>query len=173
MKSTLIGLILITTLITSCSKSKHSNNNSSTSVNISVNIDGNPVTFDTLASAIVDNQAGAYVLNITGYQSTAGSSNSISISILNTTQAIGIGEYTDSTSNAAYTLTFTYTQQPTTANVIYGSGTIPYFTTVTVTSINSTSIQGTFSGTETIISGAGSPATHTFTDGKFNLNISQ
>jgi hypothetical protein len=169
MKATLSTAILSAILMVSCAKSDHGVNPYFTGI-ISAYIDGNLVTFNNLASAVVINQNGNYSFNLAGYSSAAGS-NRIACSIASKTRAIGVDVYNDSITNNNYTLSFGYQEQPN--NVSYASGTNPYYASVAISSVSSTEVKGTFSGTVATLNGSGSPIIHAFTNGKFDMPLNR
>jgi hypothetical protein len=169
MKKIVLSLILIIILITSCSKSKP--NNYVPLGTISANIDGVPITFS--VNAIADTSTtffafGQYSYNIyiNGFQDQTGTSNKLTVWLTNVPAApIGIGTYPN---NPIYCYFF-YTKVP---FVYQNNGFAPYISTVTITSIDSTSIQGIFSGQVIITEDSTSenpPLSYNITNGKFNV----
>ena len=147
-------------VLSSCSKK--STPSPSITGTITVTIDGSAQTFNVSAAARIQNISGVNVLNIFGTQST-GSTNSIAMSVVNS--SITAGTYTGVGSQAqiSYALASGTVYQ-------YADDDAAAYATIVIKSISSTNIQGTFSGNLNLIGGTGA-ATETLTNGTFNLNI--
>jgi hypothetical protein len=142
---------------------KHSSTTNTTGT-ITVNIDGAAQTFNVGATAHVDNTSGFYSLSLIGIQS-ASTANSIIVEVTSDSPIVARA-YTGTNSEAD----MSYTQVS--GNAIYqfdGSNSASN-ATITVKSISSTNVQGTFSGTLELINGTGATS-KTLTSGTFNLNI--
>jgi hypothetical protein len=160
-----ITLLLVIT-ITSCKKSS----SGSVSGAITANIDGTPTSFNTEAQAVLTNAGGVYEVSIIGFQGAVSTSNQIGIAVAGTSP-ITAGTYGDNpSSNAPDDVSLTYTQQP--GGYLYGaSGTSPDTASVTITSISSTEVVGTFTGGMVLISGSTGTNSHTVTNGKFDVKF--
>ena len=144
--------------------------------NISATVDGANVSFNAEAAArVVTNEPGAYpyLLDITGATSTAGN-NAIIVITVSSENPITTGTYISSDTNPG-PVSFsglTYQQDVAgsqIANPYITDNSGHYPTTVTITSISSTNVQGTFSGT--LVYSIGGSQTETVTNGKFNMTI--
>lgn len=158
----LLLAVCVLFVVSSCKKS--SNKPASTVGTITVNIDGTAQTFNVGATAHVDNTSGFYSLSLIGIQS-ATVANSVIVEVTSSSPIVA-GTYTGTNSQAD----MSYTQVS--GNAIYqfdGSNNASN-ATITVKSISSTNVQGTFSGTLELISGTGA-ASKALTNGTFNLNI--
>lgn len=153
-------------ILCSCSKSDNANPSGS----ITASIDGTNVVFGTEAFALNQQNSGIYALIITGFQGAVNSSNQITIGI-GGTSPVTTKTYTDVFDPSEDDeVSFVFTQQP--GNITYGAnGEAPNTATVTITSLTSSKVEGTFSGGVVLVSGSGSPASHTITNGRFNLSI--
>jgi len=158
----LILLLPLCLLFVLSSCSKKSTPAPSVTGTITVTIDGSTQTFNVDASAHVQNISGLNVFNIFGAQST-GSTNSIAISIVNSSLTAGTYTGVDSQAQISYALASGTVYQ-------YADDDAAAYATVVIKSISSTNVQGTFSGNLNLIGGTGA-ATETLTNGTFNLNI--
>ncbi|MDB4904273.1 MAG: hypothetical protein JWQ63_3554 [Mucilaginibacter sp.] len=147
---------------------------------ISATVDGANMNFNINVSAHIGANAGGPGTNATLYISglTSGTVPSGSMSINVSSQSL------NSIIKGTYTIASANNNPPVFAFLTYGyydpasSGPDqPYFTdskgiqptTITITSISSTNVQGTFSGT--LVYSQGGTGTKTITNGKFNVNI--
>ncbi|MFI5161042.1 MAG: hypothetical protein ACHQHN_07175 [Sphingobacteriales bacterium] len=149
-------------VLTSCKK--NSNTTGNTTGTITVNIDGTAQTFNVGATAHVDNTGGFYTLSLIGVQS-ASAANSIIVEVTNSSPIVA-GTYTGTNSQAD----MSYTQVSGSAVYQFDGSNNASNATITIKSISSTNVQGTFSGTLEIITGAGT-SSKILTNGTFNLNI--
>ncbi len=133
---------------------------------ISATVNDTAITFNTNATALYLGTNGKYNLVISGFAGTTGTSNEISISI-GGGAPVGVGTYNDTGVGADK------------VTMLYGlpSGASDFATrsdaTVTITSLTSTNVQGTFSGVLSNYTGRATKATKAFASGKFNLQIKQ
>jgi hypothetical protein len=167
MKKPLLIAICILTLFVSCKKSS----SEAPTDTISANIDGVSESFNTAAYAHLS--TGVQLnsnLVITGGYDGAGGSDIMSFTITSD-HTITKGTYVNTSSSNGSYVSIAYTKGPLSlANpTIYASvvdGTPP--SSITITSISSTNIQGTFSG-QLVLSGGS--AAKSVTGGKFNVQI--
>jgi hypothetical protein len=146
-------------ILFSCKKSSPSPNATGT---LTVTIGGKAQTFNVGAVAHLDNTSGFNSLGIIGVQS-ATNANSMIITVTSSAP-ITAKTYTDAGSEAQLSYT-------TASGAGYQEdGTGGTSATVTIKSISSTNVQGTFSGNLMLITGSG-PATEALTNGAFNLSI--
>lgn len=158
----LIFLLPVCLLLVVCSCKKSSTKPANVAGTLTVTIGGKAQTFNVGAVAHLDNTGGFNTLGIIGVQSTT-TANSLVITV-SSTGPITAKSYTDANSESQLSYT-------TAAGAIYqDDGTSGTSSTVTIKSISSTNVQGTFSGTLMLITGTGA-ATQTFTNGSFNLDI--
>jgi len=166
MRKIFIVPLVLLLAITSCKKD---NTTTSVTATITADIDGVTTTFNTDAIAIKTNLSGTYAIAIAGYQGTALTSSQISIGI-GGTDAVTTGAYDDVPSAAPDEVSLVYTQQP--GSGVYGAiGSGSDTAKVTITSISSTQIQGTFSGGVVLTSGSTSPSSHIITNGRFTVTF--
>ena len=149
-------------IVSSCKKS--SNKPTNAVGTITVNIDGAAQTFNVGATAHVDNTGGFYSLALIGIQSAA-TANSVIVEVTSDSPIVARA-YTGTNSEAD----MSYTQVSGSAVYQFDGSNNASNATITVKSITSTNVQGTFSGTLELINGTGA-ATKTLTSGTFNLNI--
>ncbi|UAY52883.1 hypothetical protein [Ferruginibacter albus] len=167
MKSILFSIIIVSVLLTSCSKSNPVNTGGGgTSSTLSADIDGKPTDFSIYAVATHQNTSGSYSIGIAGYNGSV-SGSLISFGVGGSTPVVA-GTFDNSYSAATYKTSMSLFEQP--GNIIYlSNGISPNIGTVTISSINAESVSGTFSGG---IIHSGDNATHTITNGKFNVKFS-
>ena len=159
----LLSLILCVLFVaSSCKKSSKSITTTGT---ITVNIDGAAQTFNVGAAAHVDNTGGFYSLSLIGVQSTT-AANSIIVEVTSSSPIVAGTTYTGTNSQAD----MSYTQVSGSAIYQFDGSNNASNATITVKSISSTNVQGTFSGTLELISGTGA-SSKALTNGAFNLNI--
>jgi len=169
MKKILILSAFILFIFTSCKKK-----NDVVPVNtISATVDGAHLSFNTSVYAKFGGNSNS-TLSIYGVTSSASDAQTITIGVFSD-KAIAIGTYTYPSITGSSGLTeypfIVYSDKGPTASssfLFVTDNTAANPTTVTITSINSTNIQGTF--TCTLIRQIG--GTKTITNGKFNINIS-
>ena len=150
-------------VVSSCKKS--SNKPTSTVGTITVNIDGAAQTFNVGATAHVDNTSGFYSLSLIGIQS-ATVAKSVIVEVTSSSAIVGGTTYTGTNSQAD----MSYTQVSGGAIYQFDGSNSASNATITVKSISSTNVQGTFSGTLELITGTGATS-KALTNGTFNLNI--
>lgn len=163
MKKLILFLLPVCLLLVLSSCSKKSTPSPSVTGTFTVTINGTPETFNVGAVAQAVSSDGSYNLTLLGTQS-ASVTNSMYIAITSFSPIIA-GTYTGAGSDAAmsYHLASGAVYQ-------YADDDAAAFSTVTIKSISSTNVQGTFSGNLNLISGSG-PATQTLTNGTFNLRV--
>ncbi len=158
--------LVLLIFISSCKKSSDSGAGT-----INATVDGTATSFSNTATAVessaTNNGVTAYSLLIVGFQGSPSSSSSITLTIGSDAPFGADSTYTGLASPSDNLAEVAYIQQP--GNVSY-SDLLAGPTTVTIKSISSTNVQGTFSSTVGIF-GSGTPSTHTFTNGTFNLNL--
>jgi hypothetical protein len=161
MKKLFVPIFAFVILLASCKKDNPATPAGPLLATITATIDGASTTFDTTVTATKTNSYGFLDLLITGFHA-SGSSSEFSIDLTSVYPFSAGTTYTDAFTalNAA---SITYLIQP--ANISCynpGNGT----TQVHITSISSTNVQGTFSG-----SVSDGSTTHTITNGTFNATI--
>lgn len=160
-------------LAVSCKKSGSPSNSS---YYIKATMDGTAKTFNTNCFATIDSLSGSVTLTMVGSVKAPPDLESIDLTINNTPsgKAIVAGSYNE-ISTTDYLIVGVYNPDSTT--VVFGTGINPAPANpfqLTITSINKTSVQGTFSGDFYYVNtttGAFGPAKKTFTNGQFNLKI--
>ncbi len=152
-------------LFFSCKKSSSSTGGSGS---ITATIDGSSQTFNFSATASLLSVAGMQALTITGVQSSSSSTYVITLIITPASGNVTAGTYTATAASDNVQLTYiqastslAYQDDPTS-----GSSNA----SVTISSISSTHVKGTFSGKLILESGSGA-ATKTVTNGSFDLDI--
>jgi hypothetical protein len=134
-------------------------------------IDGKFETFNSGDSVRTINNYGVY---ITGVNDTT--SDRIGIYVGNTQGTFGPGTYTDTTANnvmASQILMYPAADYNHYYYSYYIKGTYNFTSTVTITSVDSTNLQGTFSGSIVLvdyISGTSALKNKVITNGQFNIN---
>ncbi|HTK19897.1 MAG TPA: hypothetical protein VL442_10305 [Mucilaginibacter sp.] len=172
MKKLLLFSAFIIFVLASCSNSNKSTIAPTSASKFSATIDGVHQTFDSKDSVRLINTAGIY---LSGTNDTT--SNKILLYIISNTK-LDTGTYV-STYPAAKSLQLFYGVGPgyTADNLYYTydiSQGASFDGTLTVTSLSSTSIKGTFSGKVVLESSIlTTPQSKTITDGKFDLSIAQ
>src|ERR1700744_958052 len=135
-------------------------------------IDGKYETFTSGDSVRVINNYGVYV---TGYNDTT--SDRIAMYLGNTQSSFGPGTYTDTTANDVMASQILFYPAADYTHYFYSyyiKGVYNYTSFVTVTSVDSTNIQGTFNGNVVLvdyISGTAALKNKVITDGRFNINL--
>jgi hypothetical protein len=150
----------------SCSKSSSSNSSTAADNTFTATIDGTDMTFNISAQAIVTNQTDAYGITLIGYHDQNTTNPTMMTIMLLGTNAITTGTYTPVSENGGTEATIFFTQG---SNAYAADLNNPTTQTVTITSLTSSSVQGTFSGK--IVVETGGSGTKTITNGKFNLKI--
>jgi hypothetical protein len=169
MKKTLICVIAILSFCASCKKSSSDPSNTPANT-ITATVDGVSENFNTsvyakIGTGIRINSA----LIISGSNSSASGSDLISLT-LNTNNTIDKGDYTNNGSNGVTSIVYSKGVS-TLANPNFYATDVNgvYLSTITITSISNTNVQGTFSGKLVFPDGK---TTKMVTDGKFNVNVS-
>jgi len=155
--------VILLLAMASCKKSSSSSSNGLGTITAS--IDGTATTFNTSATAVESTGNGLSSLIIIGFQGTAGTSNSMDITLGSNSPLAANTSFSD-TSTVGNLAEFAYTTEPgnnSYSDILGGSA------QVKITGISSSSIQGTFSGVVTL--SGGTPASHTITNGTFNLKL--
>jgi hypothetical protein len=176
MKFCLLAAACMMPILNSCKKPDNnpvkSNNNT-----ITATVDGQNLTFNTGAGArIVTNETGIYpdLLEITGATDASGN-NAIIVIDVTSINSITTGTFPSADTNP---------EPATTSGIIYNqnvagsqlgqqyitNNNLTNSTSVTVTSLSSTNVQGTFNGALVYFISGGGPG-KTITNGKFNLAI--
>ncbi|MHB8208859.1 hypothetical protein [Mucilaginibacter sp.] len=178
MKNFLLFSACVMLAFASCKKDAAKTTTTNT---ITATVGGTNVNFSTGAIAQLGSDSGAYILEVQGVSGTGSSAQPIIVGLVSEAPIVK-GTYTFNSStdpNATVFPDITYAKSlsGSAADVfvtdIYfdaQSSTISTTTTVTITSISSTNVQGTFSGV--LINEADDTITETVTNGKFNLAIS-
>lgn len=166
MTKTVAGLFMMFVIFTSCGKS--SSNPNSGGGTITCTIDGTAMTFNNVLIAKDTAFFGAYALTISGASAISSSSTVFSLTV-DGTSPIVTGTYNiGPTGNSTDAPALAYSQGSSFAYEEDISGTKE--SAIVITSLSKTNVQGTFSGTLTLMTGSG-PATKTVTNGKFNVNF--
>jgi hypothetical protein len=161
------SLLLALVLLASCKKS--SNSSTPAGGTITATVDGTPMTFNNVLIAKETAYSGAYVLTFSGASSLSSSSSPELSLTVDGTSAITTGTYSIGPSGNTPNLPAMSYSQGTT--LIYGSDvTGTYASSIVITSLSKTNVQGEFTGTLTLITGSGA-TTKAITDGKFNVNF--
>ncbi len=163
MKKIVPFLLSATVLFSACSK----DDKSSASAAISSSVDGTTIDFNVNAKAVRSQTSGFYSVTITGFQSSS-ASNQIAI-VLTSSSPIAAGSYTetDATGQKLSSVNFVQSGTP---YISYMSATNP--SKVTISSITSTAVQGSFSGDVFMATTSGISTTKkVITKGQFNLSF--
>lgn len=160
MRKIVFVLAICTLTFSACKKG---NDSVATGNNLSVSINGTALTFNNALIASNTSAGGAYDLQIVGFNGTAGTSDALYLNV-NSSSPIGPGTYVDGqTAEIGYAVqsggTVTYSNAMSPTNPI----------SITITSINSTSVTGTFKGD--LFSGSTSSTKKVLTNGQFNVKF--
>jgi hypothetical protein len=158
--------LLALVLVASCKKSNHSS--SSTGGTITATVDGTPMTFNNILVAKDTSILGAYAITISGISALSANAPELSFTV-DGPDTVTSGTYSISSTGMTDDLPALSFSQGTT--LVYESdisGTYP--SSIVITTLTKTNIQGTFTGTITLQLGSGA-TTKTITDGKFNVNF--
>ena len=160
-------LMLALVLLASCKKSSHSSTPAGGT--ITATVDGTPMTFNNILVAKDTAYLGAYLLTCSGASSlSSASSPELSLTI-DGTSPIATGTYSiDASGNTTDLPAMSFSQG---TSVVYStdlSG--ANSSSIVITSLTKTNVQGTFTGTLTLTIGSGA-ATKAITDGKFDVNF--
>jgi hypothetical protein len=168
MKNVLFLCLSTCVIFFSCSKSGTSSPSGGTNT-ISATVDGVNENFNNIVLAkIIDQGGGRYSLVLGGTTGTTASADVMTITVDGDRQiAAGAFSLTLSPTNH-YWPALGYTKGGTNNYMSDVTGTLP--TNVTITSITSTNVQGSFSGGVVLYNGTGA-ATKNVTNGKFNVNF--
>jgi hypothetical protein len=151
--------------LNSCSKDK----NATPSATVTANVDGTATTFNTNAIAVTGSVSGTSITNIQGT-----AANGATISITLSGKAVAGKTYTSTAASDDDKPIILYSLKD---DDYFNDDDIKKIVSVTITSVSSTGVQGTFKGalTNTIIvgTGSGTTKTKTITDGKFNVYFSK
>ena len=147
---------------------KESKTTTTTTATLSATIGGVNETFNSsLTAQSIYNNPG-YTIGITGFRGAGTNPDGLQLAV-NSDKPIAKGVYTissqTSTDPSNLPLIIYYKSTGTFGTDVSGVN----VTTITITSISSANVQGTFSGV--LISETGDNTTQTITDGKFNVNI--
>lgn len=171
MKQLFLFSACILFVFSSCKKDSNKSTNTTTPTNtITATINGVSQTFATSVTAQLVNNDPIYTLGITGFK--ASGTNPVGLQLaVNSDKVITKGTYTISSQPGSdpsvYPIIIYYASTGTFANDESSTD----VTTITITSISGTNVQGTFSGV--LVPQLGDGAKQTVTDGKFNVNITQ
>jgi hypothetical protein len=171
MKKILLFSACVMLAFSSCKKS---DKNSSTASNtITVTVGSSNLSFNTAATAVLANSSGSYVLLVSGATGTGSNAQAISIAI-DSENPIVKGTYTLNSSTSPDATSFpqiSYVQSASTTNPVSFTSDITgtNASTITITSISSTNVQGTFNGV--LVSDQDGTTTKSVTDGKFNVTV--
>jgi len=161
MKNLLILSLGFLGIFLSCKKSSPSANSGNY---ITATVNGTNRTFNIGAEALVKSSSAGYSLAITGREGVAYDASQIVVNVFGS-MPITSGTYSTGTTGTdqvslEYALTNIATYTTTAGNP-----------SVTITSISSTNVQGTFSGVLTLTTGSAPASTATITNGKFNVTV--
>ena len=166
-KSALQTLMFAIVILASCKKNNHSSTPAGGT--ITATVDGTPMTFNNILIAKDTAYLGAYLITFSGASSlSSASAPKLSLTV-DGSSAITTGTYSLPLSGTATDLPAISFSQGTT--LVYESdvsGTDS--TSIVITTLTKTNVQGTFSGTLTLQLGSGA-ATKVITDGKFDVNF--
>ena len=165
MKKILLFSACVMLAFASCKKSDK--NAPAGSNTITANVDGNAVDFNNGATGLLSISQGGYVLFVSGFSGTGSSEQSMQIGIDSqkpiTTGTYSLSSSTDPNATASPQLAYGL-GAPTPIGFITDGVNL---TTITITSISSTNVQGTFSGV--LLSSQDATTTKSITNGKFNV----
>ena len=160
------GLILALVLLASCKKSNHSSTPAGGT--ITATVDGTPMTFNNILVAKDTSYLGAYAITISGISSLTANAPELSLTV-DGPSAVTTGTYSLPLSGTVTDVPAISFSQGTT--LVYESdisGT--YSSSIVITTLTKTNVQGTFTGTLTLQLGSGA-TTKAITDGKFNVTF--
>ena len=160
------GLVLALVFLASCKKS--SNSSTPAGSTITATVDGTPMTFNNVLVAKDTSYLGAYLISISGISSLTASAPELSLTV-DGPSAVTTGTYNlPPTGTITDVPALSFSQGTTLVYSSDVSGT--YSSSVVITSLSKTNVQGTFTGTLTLSLGSGA-TTKAITDGKFNVNF--
>ena len=157
-------LLFSTCALLAFASCKKDSSKSTTSTSITATIGGSNMNFSTAAVAQVINADGIYSAQILGSLGSGATAQGMSLSI-ESDKPIVKGTY--SVNDTSSFTDITYVQNPSISTPV--SFSCEETGTVTITSISSTNIQGTFSGV--LVSNQDETTTKSLTNGKFNVSI--
>jgi hypothetical protein len=160
------GLMLALVLLASCKKS--SSSSTPTGGTITATVDGTPMTFNNVLIAKDTSYLGAYLITMSGISALTASAPELSLTV-DGPSAVTTGTYNlPITGTTTDVPALSFSQGTTLVYSSDVSGT--YSSSVVITSLTKTNVQGTFTGTLTLSLGSGA-TTKAITDGKFNVNF--
>ncbi|MBV9962775.1 MAG: hypothetical protein JO072_11050 [Parafilimonas sp.] len=168
--SSVLFVCLSLLFFASCKKSSGGGSN----YYIKANVDGTEKTYTSTPLAFTINQSGTYSLNMSASASKDTSSyEGLSLQINQSGAPVTAGTYIDGTSGANYVLAGIYNPGTSNLSSIFAAGaqlstTAPF--TITITSISSSQVSGTFNGEYFDNDGFGSNSV-IITNGEFSLPI--
>jgi hypothetical protein len=170
MRKLLILPIILLITLASCKKQ------SSTFIGtITATIDDTPFVFSLqqnsalVTTTVVDPSTTRYEVSVYGY--TKDTSRFVELNVIALNQPVTAGTYIDTVSSP-YTSNLLYDLGTSNALLYSSVGTNTSYSTINISSISSTSVQGTFSGVVTLVNpGTSTVVSHTVTDGQFNVPI--
>ena len=158
--------MLALVLLASCKKSNHSS--TPTGGTITATVDGSPMTFNNVLVAKDTSYLGAYAITMSGISSLTANAPELSLTV-DGPSAVTTGTYSLPLSGTVTDLPALSFSQGTT--LVYGSDISGSdSSSIVITTLTKTNVQGTFSGTLTLQLGTGA-ATKVITDGKFDVNF--
>ena len=172
MKKLLFFPVCVLLAFSSCKKD--SDKKATASNTITASVGGSNLNFNTGAIAELESSSGEYAIEIGGSTTTGSSGQAVSI-VVESESPIVTGTYTLNSMTNTIATSFPkiqYIENQSSSNLISYETDVTgaYSSTVTITAISSTNVQGTFNGV--LISGQNSTDTKTISNGKFNVNIS-
>lgn len=170
MKKILLFSACVMFAFASCKKDSSKKTGSNT---ITATVGGSDINFSASASAQIVNQSGGYELAIVGLTSTGSNPQTMTISIASEVPIVK-GTYTLNSSTPSDANSFpqlSYSENTSITNPVGFTTDITgaNSSTITITSISSTNVQGTFSGV--LLSDQDNTTTKAVTNGKFDVNI--
>jgi hypothetical protein len=170
MKKILLFSACVMLAFSSCKKSAPKITTSNT---ITANVGGSGLTFNSAVTGLLANSSGSYVLLITGATGTGSNAQVMSIAI-DSENPIVKGTYTINSSTSSDATSFpqlSYVQSASTTNPVSFTSDLTgtNASTVTITSISSTNVQGTFNGV--LLSDQDGTTTKSVTNGKFDVAV--
>ena len=179
MKKLLLFSACVMLAFASCKKD--SSKTITASNTITATVGGSNMSFNTGASAALATDSGAYVLAVVGLTGSSTTSQSIVLGFLSDKPFVK-GTYTFDESTDPNTITvlpsITYltdmsgnesSEFDSNTEIDFGNSTLSTTATVSITSISSTNIQGTFSGL--LVNDGDGTTTKSVTNGKFNVTL--
>ena len=160
------SLLLAFVLLASCKKSNHSSTPAGGT--ITATVDGTPMTFNNILVAKDTAYLGAYLITFSGISALTANAPELSLTV-DGTSPVTTGTYSiDATGMTTDLPAMSFSQG---TSLVYSTditGTNP--SSIVITTLTKTNVQGTFTGTLTLQLGSGA-ATKVITDGKFDVNF--